>query len=67
VVTGSSITYQTPFTTKMLEMDSEPDGQKVLNALKRLGNELHTAGSLNRTNHESSHNTSLAQFSGLRR
>jgi hypothetical protein len=46
----------------MLEIDSEPDDQKVLNALKRFGNELHTAVSLNITNRKSSHDTSLAQF-----
>ena len=42
VVTSSSSTYQTPFKTKMLEMDKEIDGQVVLRALKKLGNELHS-------------------------
>jgi hypothetical protein len=27
IVTGTSSAYQTPFTTKMLEMDQEPEGQ----------------------------------------
>jgi hypothetical protein len=45
-----------------LEMDQEPDGQVVLTALKKLGNELYLAGSLSRTNVESSHETSLIQF-----
>ena len=45
VVTSSSNTYQTPFTTKMLDLDREIDGQVVLRALKKLGNVLHTAGS----------------------
>jgi hypothetical protein len=62
VVTGASSAYQTAFTTKMLEMDQEPDGQVVLAALKKLGNELYLAGSLSRTNVESSHETSLIQF-----
>ena len=43
-------------------MDKEIDGQVVLRALKKLGNELHTAGSPNRTNNESAHETSLVQF-----
>jgi hypothetical protein len=46
VVTGASSAYQTAFTTKMLEMDQEPDGQVVLTSLKKLGNELYLAGSL---------------------
>jgi hypothetical protein len=46
----------------MLEMDQEPDGQVVLTSLKKLGNELYLAGSLSRTNVESSHETSLIQF-----
>jgi hypothetical protein len=62
IVTGVSSAYQTSFTTKMLEMDQEPDGQVVLTALKKLGNELHLAGSLSRTNVESAHETSLIQF-----
>jgi hypothetical protein len=62
VVTGASSAYQTAFTTKMLEMDQEPDGQVVLTALKKLGNELYLAGSLSRTNVESAHETSLIQF-----
>jgi hypothetical protein len=48
VVTGASGAYQTVFTTKMLEMDQEPDGQLVLSAMKKLGNELYLAGSLSR-------------------
>jgi hypothetical protein len=63
VVTGASSAYQTEFTTKILEMDQEPDGQVVLTALKKLGNELYLAGSLSRTNVESSHEMSLIQFS----
>jgi hypothetical protein len=62
VVTGASSAYQTPFTTKMLEMDQEPERQVVLTALKKLGNELYLAGSLSRTNVESAHETSLIQF-----
>jgi hypothetical protein len=62
VVTGASSAYQTPFTTKMLEMDQEPEGQVVLTALKKLGNELYLAGSLSRTNVESAHETSLIQL-----
>jgi hypothetical protein len=62
VVTGTSNAYQTAFTTKMLEMDQEPDGQIVLSAMKKLGNELYLAGSLSRTNVESAHETSLIQF-----
>ena len=62
VVTSSSSTYQTPFKTKMLEMDKEIDGQVVFRALKEFGNELHTAGSPNRTNNESAHEISLIQF-----
>ena len=62
VVTSSSNTYQTPFTTKMLDLDREIDGQVVLRALEKLGNELHTAGSPNRANNESAHETSLIQF-----
>jgi hypothetical protein len=62
VVTGASSAYQTAFTTKMLEMDQEPDGQVVLSAMKKLGNELYLAGSLSRTNVESAHETSLIQF-----
>jgi hypothetical protein len=62
VVTGAASAYQTAFTTKMLEMDQEPDGQVVLTALKKLGNELYLAGSLSRTNVESAHETSLIQF-----
>ena len=46
----------------MLKIDSKPDSQKVLNALKWLGNEFHAAGHLNRTNNEFSHCTSLDQF-----
>ena len=62
VVTISSGTYQTPFKTKILEMDKEIDGQVVFRALKEFGNELHTAGSPNRTNNESARETSLVQF-----
>jgi hypothetical protein len=62
VVTGASNAYQTAFTTKMLEMDQNPDGQLVLSAMKKLGNELYLAGSLSRTNVESIHETSLVQF-----
>jgi hypothetical protein len=62
VVTGASSANQTAFTTKMLEMDQEPDGQVVLTALKKLDNELYLAGSLSRTNVESPHETSLIQF-----
>jgi hypothetical protein len=62
VVTGASSAYQPVLTTKMLEMDQEPDGQVVLTVLKKLGNELYLAGSLSRTNVESSHETSLIQF-----
>jgi hypothetical protein len=43
-------------------MDQEPEGQVVLTALKKLGNELYLAGSLSRTNVESAHETSLIQF-----
>jgi hypothetical protein len=50
VVTGASNAYQTAFTTNMLEMDQNPDGQLVLSAMKKLGNELYLAGSLSRTN-----------------
>jgi hypothetical protein len=46
----------------MLEMDQNPDGQVVLSAMKKLGNELYLAGSLSRTNVESAHETSLVQF-----
>jgi hypothetical protein len=62
VVTGAASAYQSAFTTKMLEMDQEPDGQVVLTTLKKLGNELYLAGSLSRTNVESAHETSLIQF-----
>jgi hypothetical protein len=62
VVTGASNAYQTAFTTKMLEMDQNPDGQIVLSAMKKLGNELYLAGTLSRTNVESAHETSLIQF-----
>ena len=43
-------------------MDKEMDGQVVPRALKKLGNELHTAGSPNRTNNESPREKSLVQF-----
>jgi hypothetical protein len=62
VVTGASSAYQTAFTTKMLEMDQEPNGQVVLTALKKLDNELYLVGSISRTNVESAHETSLIQF-----
>ena len=62
VVTGATLKYQDPFTTKMLEMELEEDGQLVLTALQRLGNELYTASSLNRTGTESNHETSLTAF-----
>jgi hypothetical protein len=39
-----------------------PEGQVVLTALKKLGNELYLAGSLSQTNVESAHETSLIQF-----
>jgi hypothetical protein len=50
IVTGSSLFYQTHFTTKMLKLDHEQDGQIVMNAMKQLGNELYTASHLGRTN-----------------
>jgi hypothetical protein len=62
VVLGASSAYQTAFTTKMLEMDQEPEGQVVLTVLKKLGNELYLVGSLSWTNVESAHETSLIQF-----
>ena len=43
-------------------MDKEIDGQVVFRALKEFGNELHTAGSPNRTNNESPREKSLVQF-----
>jgi hypothetical protein len=62
IVTGSSLFYQTHFTTIMLKLDHEEDGQIVMNAMKQLGNELYTASHLSRTNVESAHETSLVQF-----
>jgi hypothetical protein len=62
VVMDASSAYQTVFTTNMLEMDQELDGQVVLTALKKLGNELYLAGSLGQTNVELVHETSLIQF-----
>jgi hypothetical protein len=62
IVTGSSLFYQTHFTTIMLKLDHEQDGQIVMNAMKQLGNELYTASHLSRTNVESAHETSLVQF-----
>jgi hypothetical protein len=62
IVTGSSLFYQTHFTTMMLRMDHEEDGQIVMNAMKQLGNELYTASHLSQTNVESAHETSLMQF-----
>jgi phosphoribosyl-AMP cyclohydrolase len=62
IVTSSSLFYQTHFTTIMLKLDHEQDGQIVMNAMKQLGNELYTASHLSRTNVESAHETSLVQF-----
>jgi hypothetical protein len=62
IVTGSSLFYQTHFTTIMLKLDHEQDGQIVMNAMKQLGNELYTASHLSRMNAESTHETSLVQF-----
>jgi hypothetical protein len=57
IVTGLS-----HFTTIMLKLDHEQDGQIVKNAMKQLGNELYTASHLSRTNVESAQETSLVQF-----
>jgi hypothetical protein len=46
IVTGSSLFYQTHFTTIMLKLDHEQDGQVVMNAMKQLDNELYTASHL---------------------
>jgi hypothetical protein len=62
IVAGSSLFYQTHFTTIMLKLDHDEDGQIVMNAMKQLGNELYTASHLSQTNVESSHETSLVQF-----
>jgi hypothetical protein len=62
IVTGSSLFYQTHFTTIMLKLNHEEDGQILMNAMKQLGNELYTASHLSRTNVESAHETSLVQF-----
>jgi hypothetical protein len=62
IVTGSPLFYQTHFTTIMLKLDHEQNGQIVMNAMKQLGNELYTASHLGRTNVESAHETSLVQF-----
>jgi hypothetical protein len=62
IVTGSSLFYQTHFTTIMLKLDHEEDGRVVMNAMKQLGNELYTASHLSRTIVESAHETSLVQF-----
>jgi hypothetical protein len=62
IVTGSSLFYQTHFTTIMLKLDHEQDGQVVMNAMKQLVHELYTASHLSRTNVESAHETSLVQF-----
>jgi hypothetical protein len=43
IVTGSSLFYQTRFTTTMLKLDHEQDGQMVMNAMKQLRNKLYTA------------------------
>jgi hypothetical protein len=43
IVIGSSLFYQTHFTTIMLKLDGEEDGQVVMTAMKQLGNELYTA------------------------
>jgi hypothetical protein len=62
IVTGSSLFYQTHFTTVMLKLDHEQDRQIVMNAMKQLDNELYTASHLSRTNVESANETSLVQF-----
>jgi hypothetical protein len=62
IVTGSSLFYQTHFTTIMLKLDGEEDNQVMMNAMKQLGNELYTASHLSRTNVEFAHETSLVQF-----
>jgi hypothetical protein len=55
IVSGSSLFYQNHFTTIILKLDHEEDGQIVMS-------ELYTASHLSRINVESAHETSLVQF-----
>ena len=43
LVRGSIAPYTVPYTQKLIAMESEKDGQKVLNQLQKLGNEIYTA------------------------